>query len=289
MGISKPGRDTDYDDLTDSSSTEDKLNVVFAILRKSFSPIWLHYHKLKISSGDEKLFDAKLKATKFVDFQQSPTAYHPAFKLNDEGYLMLEEHGSYKQYLTYVKNQTQQGEEMDEIAIKNNILKQLNSKEVSIPYYFNELSIDTGYDYEIVYACCIEFNKSGYVSMSKQEVSMLPSGKLFIKTGGYKKTSSLAMNIGQIGNSYTTVGDQSPMVVNSSSDSLKEKQESPEDIALKTEQIENTRLSSELLKLQIRETKTKRKFAILGAIGGSALTFVSTHAKGILDFFKSLF
>ena len=289
MGLSIPGRDTDYDEITDSSTNDDKLNVVFKILRKSHSPIWLEYHKLKIAMNDEKLFDAKLKATNLVNFQQSATAYHPAFRLNDEGYLILEQHGSYKQYLAFINDNAKAETEMDEIVIKNAILKQLNTKEINIPYYFDQLSFDTGYNYEIVYACCIEFNKLGYVSMSKQEVSMLPTGKLFVKTGSYKKTDSFALNIGQIGHSYTTLGDQSPMAFNSGTEALKEKQESPEDIALKSAQIENTRLSSELLKLQIRETKTKRKFAILGAIGGSVLTFLSTHVKGIVDFFKSLF
>lgn len=289
MGLNIPGRNTDYDYIIDSSTIEDKLNVVFKILRKSFSPICLDYHKLKISNHDEKLFDAKLKATKLVGYQQSAAAYHPDFKLNDEGYLILEKFGSYSQYLAELEADKKLVEEMDEIGIKNNILKQINTKEVDIPYYFEELSNDTGYDIGIIHACCIEFNKRGYVSMSKQEVSLLPTGKLFIKTGGYKKGNAFAMNIGQIGNTYATMGDQSPIGDNNTVQSLEKTKESSEDIALKSAQIDNTRLSSQLIKLQIRETITKRKFAILGAVGGAALTYISTHVKGIFEFIKSLF
>lgn len=289
MALNIPSRNTDYDEITEFSTYEDKLNVVFNVLRKSYSPIWLEYYKLKIPNSDEKLFNAKLKATGFVDYKQGPTAYNPDFKLNDKGYLMLEEYGSYAKYLQKIKSDQDSETEMDENAIKNNVLKQLNTKEVGIPYYFEQLSIDTGFDNDIIHACCLEFDKLGYVSMTQQEASMLSAGKLFIKTGGYKKDNSFAVKVDQIGHRYTTIGDQSPIAAHDVTQSFKEIEESPESIELKAAQMENTRLSSELLKLQIKEAKAKKKFAILGAIGGAILTYVSTHARAIWEFIRSIF
>jgi hypothetical protein len=288
MGLNIPDRNTDYDEITDSSTYEDKLDVVLNILKKSHSPIWLEYSKLKIPYQNEKLFNAKLKATGLVEYRQSPTAFNPEFKLNDKGYLILEEYESYSQYLQKLETEKQTKNIMDENEIKNHILRQLNTIGVNSSCYLDQLSDNTGFDQDIIQACCLEFNKLGYVLMDGKEVSMLPAGKLFIKAGGYKKDTTLAIKFEQIGHRYTTMGDQSPIAGDDFTQSLKEGESSPENTALQTAQMENMRLSSELLKLQIKEVRSKKKFAVLGALGGAILTYISTHIKEISEFIQSV-
>ena len=55
MGLSLPGRNTDFDDLTEQSSDGENLDVVFRLLRKSQTPIWMPYHQLKIKNKDVNL------------------------------------------------------------------------------------------------------------------------------------------------------------------------------------------------------------------------------------------
>ena len=58
---------------------------------------------------------------------------------------------------------------------------------------------------------------------------------------------------------------------------------------LKQLNIENIKLQTELSKLQIREIKGKRKWAVIGAISASLLTLVIEHGKDILSFLNRLF
>ena len=124
--------------------------------------------------------------------------------------------------------------------------------------------------------------------MSKQEVFITATGKLFVKIGAYNKESTFGVKIEQIGNRYTTTGNQSPMAFKDVNQSFNKKEESTEIKALHVAQLKNTHLSSELLALQIKEVKTKRKFAVLGAVGGAMLTYFSTHVKAIWILIKSL-
>lgn len=96
------GTDQIYIGITESSTDEEKLNVVFKVLHQNRIPIYLAYRKLKIHQNKEKLFDAKLINTNFVDVGETG-AYQPNFILNHAGHLMLEEYGDYIKYI-----QTQQ-------------------------------------------------------------------------------------------------------------------------------------------------------------------------------------
>lgn len=102
MPIHKPNRNTDYDNIKESSTDDEKLDVVFKILLKAYCPIWLDYHRLFISFDKEKLFNAKLRSTMLVNERNSQGAYNPEFSLNDGGLLLLEKYGS---YLNYIKSQ----------------------------------------------------------------------------------------------------------------------------------------------------------------------------------------
>lgn len=96
------GRNTDYDGLSETSTEIEKLDVVFKILHKESSPFFLNYPNLFIPREDGNYFDARLNETGFVK-SSNPEAYHPAFKLNDKGYIMMKEYGSFAAYKESLK------------------------------------------------------------------------------------------------------------------------------------------------------------------------------------------
>lgn len=211
MGLSLPGRNTDFDALTEQSSDGEKLDVVFRLLRKSQTPIWMPYHQLKIKNKDEALFNAKLKATGFVETQNRNGAYHPAFKLNDAGYLMLETYENYLSYLQWEANKRNEAE-------TENL------------------------------------------------------------SGSFKNDQSLAIKIEHIGDQYHNYGNNGIVGNTISMDDAPHSK--PENEALVVAQLKNTELSSQLYELQIREAKNKKVYAILGAIGGGAITYFFSLLSG---------
>ena len=105
MPLNKPSRNTDYDSIKESSTDEERLDIVFKVLLKAYTPIWLDYAKLRIPFNKEKLFNAKLRSTELVSERPSHGAYNPEFSLNERGFLILDKHGSYLNYIKYIKDQ----------------------------------------------------------------------------------------------------------------------------------------------------------------------------------------
>ena len=119
--------------------------------------------------------------------------------------------------------------------------------------------------------------------MPGQNVSITSKGASFHNTGGYREEIAPLVKVDHIGNKYTTTGNNSPIAGNDYIQSLEQKK-TDQAVALANAQIENTKLSSQLLALQIREAKYKRTYAVLGAMGGSLTTYIFTHVKEILRF-----
>jgi len=101
--INRPGRNTDYDGLDENSTDIEKLDVVFKILQKSHSPIWLDYHKLFVPHENQKVFDAKLQRTNLV--RADISKMNPTYRLNDDGILFLDKYGSYSNFINQLQKQ----------------------------------------------------------------------------------------------------------------------------------------------------------------------------------------
>lgn len=99
MAMHTPSRNTDYDEIKDNSSWDEKLNVAINIIRKTSGPTVVDYNKLKISWENYGLFDAKLKKTNFVRAETYLNAYYPNYFISDEGFLKLEQYGSYINFI----------------------------------------------------------------------------------------------------------------------------------------------------------------------------------------------
>ncbi len=93
----------DYDGLNENSSDVERLDVVFKILQKSSSPVWLDYDHLFIPNGKKNVFNAKLKNTNLVAVQE--TKMEPTFQLNPNGLLLLDKYLSYSNYVQQLQKQ----------------------------------------------------------------------------------------------------------------------------------------------------------------------------------------
>jgi len=93
----------DYDGLNENSTDIEKLNVVFKVLQKTSSPIWLEYDKLFVTRENQKIFDAKLQKSGLVSFEMSKM--DPTYQLNDDGILFLDKYGSYSNYISQLQEQ----------------------------------------------------------------------------------------------------------------------------------------------------------------------------------------
>lgn len=92
----------DYDGLSENSTDNEKLDVVFKILQKSHSPVFLAYDLLFIPTEKKSVFDAKLKNTKLVTVYESKM--DPTFQLNSDDLLFLDKYGSYSNYIRQIQN-----------------------------------------------------------------------------------------------------------------------------------------------------------------------------------------
>lgn len=93
----------DYDGLNENSSDIERLDVVFKILQKSSSPVWLDYGLLFIPNEKKNVFNANLKNTKLVYVQESKM--EPTFQLNPDGLLLLDKYRSYSNYIQQLQKQ----------------------------------------------------------------------------------------------------------------------------------------------------------------------------------------
>lgn len=92
-----------YDGLNENSSDIERLDVVFKMLQKSSSPIWLDYDLLFIPNDKKNVFNAKLKNTKLVTVQE--TKMEPTFQINPDGLLFLDKYLSYSNYVKQLQKQ----------------------------------------------------------------------------------------------------------------------------------------------------------------------------------------
>lgn len=111
----------EFEGINENSTDDERLNKAIEILVDKISYENLNYNKLCIPNNKEELFDGKLKDTGFVMLKQRPTAYHPDFKLNHNGRLMLEKYGSYLEYKKWFEESTkEQNKKDDEIKERAN-------------------------------------------------------------------------------------------------------------------------------------------------------------------------
>ena len=101
MSLNKPSRDTSYDQITINSTDIEKIDTILSILRNSTNPIIPDYYKLHIQPNQERLFDAKLFATGFV--QNGEPGLHQSISLTNEGILALDKYGSYANFINQTK------------------------------------------------------------------------------------------------------------------------------------------------------------------------------------------
>lgn len=116
-------------------------------------------------------------------FEYSPygVGSNIVFTIKSDCYRKIKEAGSYSQYLYNNGMGTQS-------ATLNRILIFLSTKGVNIPYSVEDLSNDAGFHKDLIEAAKIYLKKAGYVSASKQEMSLTPEGKFFITHGGYTES-----------------------------------------------------------------------------------------------------
>jgi cupin superfamily acireductone dioxygenase involved in methionine salvage len=118
------GRDTDYDDINETSSNDDKIDIVLKKLSNN-SPDYIDYSSLKIDYKNEKVFNAIIEKTGFVTPLQSQNSYNPAYKLSDKGLLLVHKHGSFKEFINAVKVRENEIQNSKEIQDKINAAKEV--------------------------------------------------------------------------------------------------------------------------------------------------------------------
>ncbi len=119
MAIRPAGMSTPYDGLNKESTETEKLSVAFEILKKSSPPIWLDYKKLFIAPDKEKVFDAKIISTGFVE--TSGNGYHPAYQINNKGVLALDG-VTYLEYIGQSKRSAEKSIQMITSELKDKVL-----------------------------------------------------------------------------------------------------------------------------------------------------------------------
>lgn len=90
--------DPAYDGITENSSDNEKINAVINSLAID-SPSYIKYEKLFIKAEKEKLFNAKLSETGWVNALPNENSSNPVFRLSHEGHLGIDEYGSYLKYI----------------------------------------------------------------------------------------------------------------------------------------------------------------------------------------------
>lgn len=126
----------EYEGISESSTDEEKLSTALSVLEGNVSPVNIKYGMLYIPYEKEKLFNAKLKNTGFVDVCDTDNSYNPGFKLNDAGHLMMEKYGSYLEYIKDQNNVLAKKEQED----KNVEFLKLESLVLSVNKLRSELS-----------------------------------------------------------------------------------------------------------------------------------------------------
>lgn len=96
-----------YENINERSSDDEKIDVVLQALSEH-SPDYVRYEELGIEHKKQSLFNAKLVRTGFVEPVDTRNSYNPGYKLSHDGDLMLDEFGSYINYLDAQNKQNQQ-------------------------------------------------------------------------------------------------------------------------------------------------------------------------------------
>lgn len=160
-----------YEGLNEDSTNEDRLNVVFESLKIGEWKL-LDYQKLFIKGDKIKMFNVILKETELVDFQQSPTAYNPQYKLNNKGFIVFDKFASYKEYLQSLKPQIKFKEDIDTVV--NYLLKHYSEQGIIMRDKFHT---DTGVSKE---SPVIPYLKGkGIIAGTISDIYLTPEGYAF--------------------------------------------------------------------------------------------------------------
>ena len=101
--LNKAPRDIDYHFITENSSVDDKLNVVFRVMIKETYFNYIQHQKLLINYEQEAIFNARIEATGFVESQQ-PDGSQIMYRLKTKARLILDKYdNSYLKYLEATK------------------------------------------------------------------------------------------------------------------------------------------------------------------------------------------
>ncbi|HEY5368938.1 MAG TPA: hypothetical protein VIJ75_08095 [Hanamia sp.] len=99
MALTKPPRNTDYDNINEYSSNDEKLDVVFMKMTKESYFNYIDYHKLFITYAQQPLFNARIEMTGLVESQQ-PEGSQIMYRLKSKAILILDKYdNSYLKYL----------------------------------------------------------------------------------------------------------------------------------------------------------------------------------------------
>ena len=103
-----------YAELPKNATDVEKLSIFLKVLHND-SPSFILFNKLDIQPKSLPAFRAKLVNTRLVDEVRSENSTGMAYKLNPNGYIILEQFGSYINYLNSLHRQQEEKENEERI------------------------------------------------------------------------------------------------------------------------------------------------------------------------------
>lgn len=177
----------DYDSLNENSSDLERLDVFFAILIKPYYGEYVYTWKLKLKPNQQSYFEALLLETGFV-FDDSSETEQRRFKLTSKATILLNQHGSYLNYLSSIERQKLKS--MTETEKMNLLLNQLNTKPPGVCHQLDELQKATGLDLITIEILCKKIDAKGDCSFHQHCTSISTQGVYTSNNRGYQDEPS---------------------------------------------------------------------------------------------------